>query len=200
MIAAAITKSELVIEGAIADHIKPVISKLQEMGVDVVEEEHGIRVDARDRTLTAVDVKTLPYPGFPTDMQSQMMALLLVADGTSIVTETVFENRFMHVEQFRNMDAAIKVEGRSAVIAGSSKLKGAKVCATDLRAGAALVLAALAAEGETEITGVHHIDRGYVDIAAKLRNVGADIRRVRPEELVQPEHEPSLLTVQPTWA
>jgi len=200
MIAAAITGSELTIEGALAEHINPVISKLQEMGVDVQEEEHGIRVDARDRKLRAVDLKTLPYPGFPTDMQSQMMALLLVADGTSIVTETVFENRFMHVEQFRNMNAKIKVEGRTAVVTGSTKLKGAKVCATDLRAGAALILAALAAEGESEITGVHHIERGYVDIASKLQSVGADIKRVRMEEVREAEREPSLLTVQPTWA
>src|SRR5690606_10915332 len=106
----------------------------------------------------------LPYPGFPTDMQSQMMALLMVSDGTGLVTETVFENRFMHVEQFKSMQAQIRVDGRTAVVSGNVKLKGAKVCATDLRAGAALILAALAAEGETEISGVHHIDRGYVNI------------------------------------
>jgi len=200
MIAAAICKSQLMIEGAIADHIKPVISKLQEMGVTVEEEENGIRVDARQAKLRAVDVKTLPYPGFPTDMQAQMMALLLVADGTGIVTETVFENRFMHVDQLRLMNAGIKVEGRSAVVTGGARLKGAKVCATDLRAGAALILAALAADGETEITGVHHIERGYVDIAGKLRSVGADIRRARAEEVPESEREPGLLAVQPTWA
>lgn len=177
MIAAAITKSDVYIEGAIADHLGPVISKLQEMGVTVEEDENGVRVRSGGN-LKAVDIKTLPYPGFPTDMQAQMMALLLTSDGTSIITETVFENRFMHVEELKNMNAQIKVDGRSAVIKGNTPLKGAKVCATDLRAGAALILAALAAEGETEITGLHHLDRGYVDIAGKLRRLGADIERV----------------------
>jgi UDP-N-acetylglucosamine 1-carboxyvinyltransferase len=201
MVAAAITRSDLYIEGAIADHLRPVISKLQEMGVTVDVEETGIRVDASRGTLTAVDVKTLPYPGFPTDMQSQMMALLLTAEGTSIVTETVFENRFMHVEQFNKMNAQIRVEGRSAIIQGSARLQGAKVCATDLRAGAALILAALAAEGETEIIGVHHIDRGYVEIVSKLARAGADIERKDPETKLQEEQERSLFpAVQPTWA
>lgn len=199
MIAAAITGSNLFIEGAISDHIKPVISKLQEMGIHVEEEESGIRVDARDCKPIAVDVKTLPYPGFPTDMQSQMMALLLTAEGTSIVTETVFENRFMHVEQMRNMGASIKVDARSAIVSGQSKLRGAKVCATDLRAGAALILAALVAEGETEITGVHHIERGYVDIVRKLYDAGADIRLVTPGAAAVDE-ESRLLAVQPSWA
>lgn len=177
MIAAAITRSDLYIEGAIADHLTPVISKLQEMGVTIEEDENGIRVRPHNG-LKGVDIKTLPYPGFPTDMQAQMMALLLVSDGTSIITETVFENRFMHVEEFKQMDAQIKVDGRSAVVKGNASLKGAKVCATDLRAGAALILAALAAEGETELTGLHHLDRGYVDIAGKLRRLGADVERV----------------------
>ncbi|MGO4272377.1 UDP-N-acetylglucosamine 1-carboxyvinyltransferase, partial [Paenibacillus sp. TAF58] len=140
MIAAAITGSELYMEGAIGDHLRPVISKMQEMGVIIEEDENGIRVCASG-PLRAVDVKTLPYPGFPTDMQSQMMALLMVADGTSLVTETVFENRFMHVEEFSNMNAHIKVDGRTAIVSGNAKLQGAKVCATDLRAGAALILA-----------------------------------------------------------
>ncbi|OXM86391.1 UDP-N-acetylglucosamine 1-carboxyvinyltransferase [Paenibacillus rigui] len=187
MIAAAITGSDLYIDGAIGDHLRPVISKMQEMGVHVEEDENGLRVFT-DKPLRAVDVKTLPYPGFPTDMQSQMMALLLTADGTSIVTETVFENRFMHVEQMSNMNAQIKVDGRSAVISGGSRLQGAKVCATDLRAGAALILAALVADGETEITGTHHIDRGYVDITAKLRQLGASIERL-PVEVA--DYEPS---------
>lgn len=206
MIAAAITNSDLYIEGAIGDHLRPVISKMQEMGVQIDEDENGLRVYTTDRPLRAVDVKTLPYPGFPTDMQSQMMALLLTADGTSIVTETVFENRFMHVEQMMNMNAQIKVEGRTAVVSGGRKLQGAKVCATDLRAGAALILAALAAEGETEITGIHHIDRGYVEIAEKLSRLGADIRRIpheMPEKEVEKELEPDtlpLFAVQPTLA
>ncbi|TVY09382.1 UDP-N-acetylglucosamine 1-carboxyvinyltransferase [Paenibacillus cremeus] len=203
MIAAAITRSDLFIEGAIADHLRPVISKMQEMGVQVLEDENGLRVYA-DRPLRAVDVKTLPYPGFPTDMQSQMMALLLVADGTSLVTETVFENRFMHVEQFTNMNAQIKVEGRTAVISGGNRLRGAKVCATDLRAGAALILAALVADGDTEISGLHHIDRGYVEITEKLARLGADIQRVSHEivELDDEEQGASLpiFAVQPSMA
>jgi UDP-N-acetylglucosamine 1-carboxyvinyltransferase len=199
MIAAAITGSSLYIENAIGDHLRPVISKMQEMGVVIEEDENGIHVSA-DKPLRAVDVKTLPYPGFPTDMQSQMMALLMVADGTSLVTETVFENRFMHVEEFINMNAQIKVDGRTAVISGNAKLKGAKVCATDLRAGAALILAALAADGETEITGTHHIDRGYVDIAAVLSRLGADIYRLSPQEIEQEQPEMGFFAVQPSLA
>lgn len=199
MIAAAITGSELYMEGAIGDHLRPVISKMQEMGVIIEEDENGIRVCASG-PLRAVDVKTLPYPGFPTDMQSQMMALLMVADGTSLVTETVFENRFMHVEEFSNMNAHIKVDGRTAIVSGNAKLQGAKVCATDLRAGAALILAALAAEGETEITGVHHIDRGYVDITDVLRELGADIQRSVPQEVEQEVAELGFFNIQPTLA
>lgn len=201
MIAAAITGSHLYVEGAIGDHLRPVISKLQEMGVTIEEDENGIRVYV-EKPLRAVDVKTLPYPGFPTDMQSQMMALLAVADGTSLVTETVFENRFMHVEEFMNMNAQIKVDGRTAVVSGNAKLKGAKVCATDLRAGAALILAALVADGETEITGVHHIDRGYVDIAETLKRLGADIYRNTPKEAPQEEEQSDLgfFSIQPSLA
>jgi UDP-N-acetylglucosamine 1-carboxyvinyltransferase len=199
MIAAAITGGDLYIEGAISDHLAPVISKLQEMGVTVEEDENGLRVTAA-RPLKSVDVKTLPYPGFPTDMQSQMMALLMVADGTGVVTETIFENRFMHVEEFLNMRGQIKVDGRTAIVSGNTKLRGAKVCATDLRAGAALVLAGLAAEGDTEITGTHHIDRGYVELTARLRAVGADITRVEPEPVVEETEELPLFAVQPTWA
>jgi UDP-N-acetylglucosamine 1-carboxyvinyltransferase len=199
MIAAAITGGDLFIEGAISDHLAPVISKLQEMGVTVEDDESGLRVRV-DRPLRSVDVKTLPYPGFPTDMQSQMMALMMVADGTGIVTETIFENRFMHVEEFQNMNGQIKVEGRTAVVSGNSRLQGAKVCASDLRAGAALVLAALAADGATEISGVHHIDRGYVDLAERLRAVGADISRMEPEPALDEVAELPLFSVQPTWA
>jgi UDP-N-acetylglucosamine 1-carboxyvinyltransferase len=177
MIAAAITKGDIYIEGAISDHLAPVISKLQEMGAIVEIDENGIRVHASG-TLKSVDIKTLPYPGFPTDMQAQMMALLLTSDGTSIITETVFENRFMHVDEFRRMSAEITVDGRAAMIKGNHSLQGAKMNATDLRAGAALILASLAAEGESEIMGLHHLDRGYVDIVGKLRQLGADIARV----------------------
>ncbi len=180
MVAAAITGGDVFIEGVICDHLKSVTAKLREMGVQVDEQENGIRV-RRSGPLKAVDVKTLPYPGFPTDMQSQMMALLLVSEGTSIVTETVFENRFMHVEEFRRMNANIKIEGRSAIVEGGVKLTGSKVTATDLRAGAALVLAGLVAEGETEVSGLHHIDRGYVNFTEKLRQLGADVERLSPE-------------------
>lgn len=173
---------------------------MQEMGVTVIDEENGILVRA-DKPLRAVDVKTLPHPGFPTDMQSQMMALLLAAEGTSIVTETVFfENRFMHVAEFRKMNAQIKVEGRTAVVTGQVPLSGASVCATDLRAGAALILAALIADGETEITGLHHIDRGYIDIEEKFRALGADLFRVADPAPVQLPLDAGRLTVQPTWA
>lgn len=177
MIAAAITGGDVHIEGAISDHLTPVISKLEEMGVVVEETDNGLRVTA-PKKLKSVDVKTLPYPGFPTDMQSQMMALLMVAEGTSIVTETVFENRFMHVEEFQKMSAQIKIDGRTAIVSGSTQLTGAKVTATDLRAGAALLCAGLMADGETELTGLHHVDRGYVDITGKLAALGADICRV----------------------
>ncbi|PQP84551.1 UDP-N-acetylglucosamine 1-carboxyvinyltransferase [Paenibacillus sp. PCH8] len=181
MAAAAISGGDVYIEGAISDHLGSVIAKLEEMGVTIQPDENGVRVIA-DRPLKAVDVKTLPYPGFPTDMQSQMMALLLASEGTSVVTETVFENRFMHVDEFALMNAEIKVEGRSSIITGNAKLKGAKVTATDLRAGAALIIAGLVAEGTTEVGGTHHIDRGYVHLAEKLNGLGADIYRISVEE------------------
>jgi len=206
MIAAAMTGGDVYVEGAIADHLGPVISKMQEMGVTVEADENGIRVVA-DRPLRSVDVKTLPYPGFPTDMQSQMMALLLTSEGTSVVTETVFENRFMHVDEFMSMRASIKVDGRTAVVSGGAKLVGAKVTATDLRAGAALICAGLVAEGTTEVSGVHHIDRGYVNLAEKLSKLGADIYRVsydesklNPLEVEKKEEKKPLFQVQPTWA
>lgn len=200
MVAAAITRGAVTVEGAIFDHMMPIVSKLQEMGVEIRELENGLSVYA-DGRLKAVDVKTLPYPGFPTDMQSPMMALLTVAEGTGVVTETVFENRFMHVEELRRMNAHISVDGRSAVVSGVGGLAGAKVCATDLRAGAALILAGLAAEGETEVTGLHHIDRGYVDIVGRLRALGADIRRIDPETEAEEERtDLGIFSVQPTWA
>lgn len=208
MAAAAISGGDVYIEGAISDHLGSVIAKLEEMGVTIQPDENGVRVIA-DRPLKAVDVKTLPYPGFPTDMQSQMMALLLASEGTSVVTETVFENRFMHVDEFQLMNAEIKVEGRSSIITGNAKLKGAKVTATDLRAGAALIIAGLVAEGTTEVGGVHHIDRGYVHLAEKLNGLGADIYRISvdepkleatkaPSEKV--EKEVQMFKVQPTLA
>ncbi|EST55326.1 UDP-N-acetylglucosamine 1-carboxyvinyltransferase [Brevibacillus panacihumi W25] len=194
MVAAAITGGDVFVEGAICDHLKSVTAKLREMGVEVDEQENGIRVTRKGK-LKAVDLKTLPYPGFPTDMQSQMMALLLVSEGTSIVTETVFENRFMHVEEFRRMNANIKIEGRSAIVEGGSKLTGSKVAATDLRAGAALVLAGLVSEGETEVTALHHIDRGYVHFVEKLQALGADVERYVHQEQKQEATAPEPLKI-----
>lgn len=202
MVAAAMTGGDVYVEGAIADHLGPVIAKMEEMGITIDPDENGIRVRA-EQPLKAVDVKTLPYPGFPTDMQSQMMALLLAAEGTSVVTETVFENRFMHVDEFNLMNASIKVEGRTSVVTGPAKLRGAKVTATDLRAGAALICAGLIAEGTTEVGGVHHIDRGYVHLAEKLSSLGADIYRVKMNEEpqdVKEEKEEGTFQAQPTWA
>lgn len=177
MMAAAITRGDVFIEGAIAEHLAPIISKLEEMGVDITTDDNGVRVTSSG-ALKSVDVKTLPHPGFPTDVQSPMMALLLTVDGTSVIAETLFENRFMHVEEFTKMAASIKVDGRTAIVTGNSKLQGAKVTATDLRAGAALICAGLVAEGETEVTGLEHLDRGYVNITGKLKALGADIERL----------------------
>lgn len=175
MVYAAITGGNVYLEGAIADHLRPIISKMEEMGVVVEEDENGLSVSAPN-PLVNVDVKTLPYPGFPTDMQAQMMALMTVSKGTGMMTETVFENRFMHVDELVKLGAQIKVEGRTAVVTGGARLSGAPLCATDLRAGAALIAAALAAEGESEITGLHHIERGYADLAGRLADLGADVR------------------------
>ena len=177
MVAAAMTKGDVYIEGAISEHLKPVIAKLKEAGVTIEENIDGIRV-ACDKPIKSVDIKTMPYPGFPTDMQAQFMAMLTVAEGSGMVTETVFENRFMHVDELKRMGAHIKVDGRTAVVEGVPSLKGSQVKATDLRAGAAMVLAGLVAEGETAIGYIHHIDRGYDNLVSKLIGLGADIRRV----------------------
>ncbi len=177
LVAAGIAGGEVLLENAVGDHLKPVIAKLEEAGMEILQE--GERIRARRRgSLKAVNVKTLPYPGFPTDMQAPIMSLLTLAEGTSIVTESVFENRFLHVEELKRMGADIQIEGTSAIIRGVPSLTGAPVRATDLRAGAALVLAALGARGETEVTGTAHIDRGYVNLAGKLQALGADIDRV----------------------
>ena len=171
MIAAAMTGGDVIIENVLPEHQKPLIAKLREAGALVEEDIDRIHV-ASDGKLKAVDIKTLPYPGFPTDMQAQMMAMLAIAEGRSKVTETVFENRFMHVVELNRMGADI------AVITGPAHLTGCTVRATDLRAGAAMILAGLVAEGATEICDIYHIDRGYEEIVAKLRNLGADIERV----------------------
>jgi UDP-N-acetylglucosamine 1-carboxyvinyltransferase len=178
MVAAAMTDGDVYIENALTEHLKPVVAKLKEAGVKIEEDTDGVRVTGTG-TLRSVDIKTLPYPGFPTDMQAQFMALTTIARGTSVVTETVFENRFMHVDELKRMGANIKIEGRSAVVEGSARLLGCPVKATDLRAGAALVLAGLVADGQTEIGYLHHIDRGYDNLVAKLQGLGANILRVK---------------------
>ncbi|PXW92039.1 UDP-N-acetylglucosamine 1-carboxyvinyltransferase [Streptohalobacillus salinus] len=181
MIAAAITGGDVTVEGARLTDLRALVSKMREMGVGVTETATGLRVTSTG-ALTATDIKTLPHPGFPTDMQSQMMTLMLKAKGSSMVTETVFENRFMHVDEFRRMNAMMKIEGRSVMIEGGHELQGADVKATDLRAGAALVLAGLIADGVTRVSELYHIDRGYVDFVGKLKALGADIERVSEVE------------------
>lgn len=176
MVAAAITKGDVIVENVITSHIKPIIAKLREAGCEVWEEEDKVRVVGTDN-LKAVDIKTLPYPGFPTDMQAQFMALMSVAQGTSVIIETVFENRFMHVDELKRMGADIKIDGRSAIVQGVSELMSAPVKATDLRAGAALILAGLKADGVTEISDIYHIDRGYENIEEKFTKLGAKIYR-----------------------
>ncbi len=177
MVAAAITGGDVRVDNVVPDHLKPVTAKLREAGIEVSEELTSVHIKAGD-DIRAVDIKTHPYPGFPTDMQAQMTSLMSKAEGTSMVIETIFENRFMHVNELKRMGANIKIEGRSAIIEGNPNLLGAQVKATDLRAGAALVLAGLAAEGITEITDIEHIERGYVDIEKKLKSLGANIKKV----------------------
>lgn len=177
MVATAMATGDVVIKGIIPEHIKPLTAKLLEMGADIEINNNSIRVKS-EKTCFAKDVKTLPFPGFPTDMQAPMTALLSLSRGTGIVTETIFENRFMHVGELIRMGANIKVEGRCAIIEGKRSLSGAKVTAPDLRAGAALVLAGITAKGETEIFDIKHIDRGYENLDAKLRSLGANIERI----------------------
>ena len=176
MIAAAMTGGDIIVENVLTEHQKPLIAKLREAGVTVEEDIDSVRVTGEGR-LKAIDVKTLPYPGFPTDMQAQLMAMMTIAEGRSKVTETVFENRFMHAAELQRMGADIKIDSRSAIIEGVDSLTGTSVRATDLRAGAALILSALAARGETEISDIYHIERGYDRIEEKLRALGADIQR-----------------------
>ena len=176
MVAAAITGGDVLLKNVLYEHLKPLVAKLKEAGVAIEQDVDQMRVTASGG-LRAVDIKTLPYPGFPTDMQAQFMALMSVADGSSVVSETVFENRFMHVDELKRMGANIRVDGRIAMLDGVKRLTGCPVTATDLRAGAALVLAGLAAEGQTEIGSVYHIDRGYDRIVDKLQGLGADISR-----------------------
>jgi len=177
MIAAAITGGNVLVENMLPNHVVPVIAKLRETGVYIREEFGGLQVDATRGLLHSADIKTLPYPGFPTDIQPQFMAFLTTVEGASTVIETVFENRFMHINELNKMNAGISAEGRCASLPGGTTLKGALVRATDLRAGAALVLAGLAAEGRTVVSDIHHIERGYENLTGKLEKLGAKIWR-----------------------
>lgn len=177
MVAAAITQGNVLIKDAIEEHNKPLISKLEEMGVQIIQEENGIRVIG-PAELKAVNVKTLPHPGFPTDMQPQISVAQLAANGTSTLTETVFENRFMHLEELRRMNANFKIEGNAAILSGPTDFSGSEVAATDLRAAAALVLAGLIAKGITQVTHLEYLDRGYWHFNQKLSALGAEIKRV----------------------
>ena len=176
MVAAAITGGDIIVENIMPDHLKPIIAKLRETGVEISEELTAIHVKGSKR-IKAVDVKTHPHPGFPTDMQAQMTSLLSRAEGTSMVVETIFENRFMHISELKRMGAQIKIDGRTAIIEGNTPLMGAQVRATDLRAGAALILAGLVAKERTEISDIYHIDRGYEAMEEKLKSLGAKITR-----------------------
>ncbi len=176
--AAAVTRGKVKITGCRPDHAEAVISKMEEAGVKITRGRDTITAEGPDRP-AAVDIKTMPYPGFPTDMQAQFMAVAAVAGGTSIVTENIFENRFMHVAEMKRMGADIKIEGPTATVKGVKTLKGAPVMATDLRASASLIIAGLAARGKTVVHRVYHLDRGYEKIEEKLKILGADIRRVR---------------------
>ena len=177
MVAAAMTEGNVLIADAISEHNRPLISKLIEMGAEIIEEEGGIRVIGPKHILPT-DVKTMPHPGFPTDMQAQMTAIQLVAEGTSVVTETVFENLFQHLEEMRRMNAHVKIDGNVAIMDGNHELQGAEVYATDLRAAAALVLAGLKANGITRVRNLNYLDRGYYNFHIKLQKLGADVERV----------------------
>ena len=179
-IAAAITKGKIELEGAIADHLKAPLNILRAMDIKITEKENSIIVDARSSDLQGQDIMTDYYPGFPTDLQAQFMALMTVAGGASMVTENIWENRFMHVPELMRMGANINVHGHaSAIVRGVKKLSAAPVMATDLRASFALVLAGLIADGETIVNRVYHLDRGYEKLEEKLKAVGADIERIK---------------------
>jgi len=192
LIAGAITQSDLIISPVIPDHLTAVLAKLQEMGVKVVTEAPDVLRVVPGQGFRATDIETLPYPGFPTDMQAPLMALLTVASGDSIITETVFENRMGHVAELNRMGADIRIKGNNAIVRGVPFLSGAPVVATDLRASAALVIAGLAASGKTTIQGLHHLDRGYEHLELKLQQVGARLQRVSDDSLV-PSISPSVM-------
>jgi UDP-N-acetylglucosamine 1-carboxyvinyltransferase len=178
LIAGAITSGQVFVRGARASHLRAFLDKLQDAGVQIVEEHEGIHVSCVGRP-ASVDVITWPYPGFPTDLQAQMMALLTLGDGRSLITETVFENRFMHAQELARLGANIQTRGNTAAVSGVAFLSGAPVMATDLRASVSLILAGLAAQGMTEVSRVYHLDRGYERLEEKLSQLGADIRRVK---------------------
>jgi len=178
MIAAGMTRGEINIIGCNPHHLEALINKLRDTGMKISPIKNGLKVSAGEK-INSVDVKTLPYPGFPTDLQAQMMAYMSIGSGLSVITETVFENRFMHVSELLRMGADIVIQGNNAVVRGVPVLHGAQTMATDLRASASLVLAALVAEGETEISRVYHIDRGYQTIEKKFSALGADIKRIK---------------------
>lgn len=183
MVAAALTRGDVLVRDCLPEHLEAVTAKLRSAGAEVVAESGGLRVRGRPEILP-VDITTQPYPGFPTDMQAQFMVLACKAKGQSVITETIFENRYMHVQELARMGADIHTDGRTAVIRGVKKLTGAKVMASDLRASAALVLAGLVAEGTTEVLRVYHLDRGYEQIEKRLQKLGAQIRRVKDVTLV----------------
>ncbi|HWR56143.1 MAG TPA: UDP-N-acetylglucosamine 1-carboxyvinyltransferase [Negativicutes bacterium] len=177
MLAGAITRGDVTLENVVPEHLAPVIAKMRDAGVDVTEGEKQIRVKVNDK-IHGVDIKTLPHPGFPTDLQAPMISFLTLAEGTSVITENIFENRFKYVDELRRMGADIQIEGRVAIVRSVGALTGAMVSAPDLRGGAALVLAGLAAEGETVVDNIYHIDRGYDSLEKKLAGIGALVRRV----------------------
>ena len=181
--ACGMTRGAITIEGAVPEHIKVVIDKFREAGMEIWRDGETIQASMTKKRPTAVDIKTTPYPGFPTDMQAQMMALMCVSRGVSAITETIFENRMMHAAELRRMGADIRVIGNTAIVKGGKTLSGAKVMATDLRASASLIIAGLAAYGPTEISRIYHIDRGYESIEEKLSALGAKIQRRKGEDL-----------------
>jgi len=178
MVASALTDGDVTLTGCRSDHLEAVIHKLSLTGAKVVVDGKNMRVQGPDK-IKSIDVKTLPYPGFPTDMQAQFMVLMSVASGISIISETIFENRFIHVSELRRMGAQIKISGNSALVQGVKKLSGAPVMASDLRASASLILAGLVARGKTEVNRVYHLDRGYQSIEAKFAKLGAAVKRVK---------------------
>jgi UDP-N-acetylglucosamine 1-carboxyvinyltransferase len=194
MVAGAITGGNVLVKDAIIEHNKPLISKLREMGVKVVEEAAGVRVIG-PKQLKPCSVKTLPHPGFPTDMQAQMTVLQLAAQGTSIMTETVFENRFMHLEELRRMNADFKIEGQSVILYGPTHFSGAEVAASDLRAAAALVIAGLVSKGLTSVTNLKYLDRGYYEFHKKLCKLGGEVIRIDEADAAQIKTLPAFETV-----